>query len=251
MRRILVAALVLLGAWAAWEYATLPDVTALVKTTPTQSSMMRARVELAADEGTKLVLRHEFVPLSRISTQLQKAVVLAEDARFWMHDGIDWGETRLAVAQAFEEGRLGRGASTITQQLAKNLYLSEGRSLTRKAKEWVLASRLEDALTKKRILELYLNFAEWGEGVFGIEMAARVHFRKSAAALDAGEAAVLTAMLPSPRTRNPAKPTRNLVRRAYKIADLLASVGLASRGEIRGRVAAIVGPEKSGSAARE
>lgn len=241
----------LVALWLGWELYALPDVAPLAQRTPTQSSMMRARVAEAADAGRPATLRHRFVPLSKISPTLQKAVILAEDGRFWQHEGIDWGETRKAVAQAFDEGRLGRGASTITQQLAKNLYLSEGRSLTRKAKEWLLADRLEAALTKRRILELYLNFAEWGPGVFGIEMAARVHLRKSAADLDAGESAVLVAMLPAPRQRDPAKPSRNLIRRSYRIAELMARVGVAPRRELRARVAALVGPEPSGPLAKQ
>jgi monofunctional biosynthetic peptidoglycan transglycosylase len=203
---------------------------------------MRRRVEEAALEGRQLKLRYQPVPLAQVSNLLQKAVILSEDQKFWMHDGIDWGETRVAVAQAFEAGQLGRGGSTITQQLAKNLFLSEDKSFVRKGKEWVLASRLEDALTKKRILELYLNVAEWGDGIFGAEAAARTWFGKSAANLDAAEAAVLTAMLPAPRKRDPTHASKNLRRRAYKVAELMASVGLAKRADLNARLGALIGP---------
>lgn len=229
-------------AFAYWRLPTAAEVGELARTTPTQSAMMRQRVEEAGADGKELKLRHHVVPLAQISQHLQRAVILSEDQKFWMHDGIDWGETRAAVAQAFEDGRLGRGGSTLTQQLAKNLYLSERRSLVRKAGEWVLARRLEDALTKKRILELYLNFAEWGDGLFGAEAAARAYFNKSAASLDPAEAAVLTAMLPAPRRRDPAKPSKNLRRRAYKVAELMASVGLVNRATIRARLAELIGP---------
>jgi monofunctional biosynthetic peptidoglycan transglycosylase len=246
LRRLLVGVPLALVLFVGVEYLRLPStaqIAELAKTTPTQSAMMRHRVEQAKDDGKELKLRHKYVPLAQISPNLQRAVILSEDQKFWMHDGIDWGETRVAVAQAFEEGRLGRGGSTLTQQLAKNLFLSEDRSVLRKMKEWVLASRLEDALTKKRILELYLNFAEWGEGVFGAEAAARAHFSTSAANLDVGEAAVLVAMLPAPRKRDPGHPSRNLRRRAYKVADLMSSVGLARRGELRSRLNDLVGPD--------
>lgn len=248
-RWLLVPPLAFAG-WLAFEYLTLPDPSALVTKAPAHSSVMRARVAAANAQGRKLALQHAYVPLGRIAPSVQKAVVLAEDAKFWMHDGIDWGETRKAVAEAFEQGRLGRGASTITQQLAKNLYLSESRSLTRKAKEWILADRLEKALTKKRILELYLNFAEWGDGVFGIEAAARTYFRKPAAQLDPAEAAVLAAMLPSPRTRHPARPNRNLVRRSHRIGRLLVQVGVVSRDEIQARLHELVGPERPAASAK-
>jgi len=227
------------------SYLQLPsraELARLARATPPDSALMRRRAAQAADAGHKLAVRHEYVPISRISPLLQRAVVLAEDQKFWMHDGIDWGETRAAVQAAFEEGRLGRGGSTITQQLVKNLYLSERRSLVRKTWEWLLADRIEEALDKRRILELYLNFAEWGDGIYGAEAAARTHFRKHAAELDAAEAAVLTAMLPAPLKRNPAAPTPNLRRRAYLVASLMDRVGVA-RASITGpRLAAIVGP---------
>jgi len=245
-------------AFFGWSYRRLPSVgemRELARTPPESSALMRQRVEDALDAGRPLKLQHHFVPLSRISPLLQKAVVLAEDQKFWMHDGIDWGETRAAVQQAFDEGRLGRGGSTLTQQLAKNLYLSQRRSVVRKAWEWVLAQRLEEALPKKRILELYLNYAEWGDGVFGAEAAARRHFGKSAAQLDAAEAAVLTAMLPSPLTRDPARPTPNLRRRAWMVGRLLVRVGAAGQEAVHARLVGLVGErvrrpaQKAGAAA--
>jgi len=241
-RRRVVLALAAVCLWLAWEWFTLPDVSALVKTTPTASALMRRRLSEAEDEGKKLSLEFKPVPLSRVSMHVQKCVVLAEDARFWLHDGVDWIETRKAVSDAVEAGKLGRGASTITQQLAKNLFLSDSRSLLRKVKEWVLASRLEDELTKKRILELYLTFAEWGDGVFGIDAAARRHFGKPASELDAGEAAVLVAMLPSPRTRDPKKPNTNLVRRAHRLAKLMEEYKVAKN--VDARVTQLVGAAK-------
>ena len=241
LRTFAVVSLLAAGGWLGWTWWTLPDPASLAKTTPRHSALMLDRVEAAREDGKRYRLHHRFVPLSRISPHLQRAVVLSEDQKFWMHDGIDWGETRKAVDSAFKAGRLGRGASTITQQLAKNLYLSNERSLLRKGKEWILADRIEDALTKKRILELYLNFAEWGDGVFGAEMAARRYFGKSAAGLDAAEAAVLTAMLPSPLTRDPRKPSRNLKRRARKVGALMVQVGLVDQAEMNRRLNELLG----------
>lgn len=222
--------------WLGWSWFSLPDPSGLQTNTPKHSAHMKSRLADARRAGKTYRIHHRFVPLSRISPALQRAVILGEDQNFWRHEGIDWGEMRKAVDAAFKAGRLGRGASTITMQLAKNLYLSNERSLLRKAREWVLARRIEESLSKQRILELYLNFAEWGDGVFGVEMAARRYFDKSASQLNAAEAAVLTAMLPSPLTRDPRKPSRNLKRRARKIGALLVRVGVASQSEMSRRL---------------
>ena len=155
------------------------------------------------------------MPLERISPWLQDAVVNSEDARFYLHHGVDEVELNLALQRAMDEGHLGRGASTLTQQLAKNLWLGEDRSLLRKAKEYVLAERLEK-LGKDRILELYLNVVEWGNGIYGAEAASRTWFGKPAAALSPEESAVLAAMLPAPRKRNPRKPSHRLRVRALR-----------------------------------
>src|SRR5262249_50688536 len=134
---------------------------------------------------------------------------------------VDYVELRKAVEDAAQEGHLGRGASTISQQLAKNLWLSGDRSLVRKAKELVLAQRLEEALTKKRILTLYLNVAEWGEGVYGIDAAAHEHFGVAAAELNPAQGAILAAMLPSPRRWIPARRPKVLLERSLRIIERL------------------------------
>lgn len=225
-----------LVAWVVWSWVTLPDPTALRTSTPESSALMLARVQEAATRRTNYRLHHQFVPLSRIAPVMQRAVLLGEDQNFWQHQGLDWAELRKAADAAVRERKLGRGASTITQQTVKNLYLSNDRSLLRKGKEALLARRLEKAVSKQRILELYLNFAEWGDGVFGVEMAARIYFKKSAAQLDAAEAAVLTAMLPSPLTRDPRKPNKNLRVRAKKIGRLLVQAGLTSQATMNVRL---------------
>ncbi len=146
-------------------------------------------------------------------------MVNSEDARFFQHHGFDVVETGVALEKAVEEGHLGRGASTLTQQLAKNLWLGEERSLLRKAREYFLARRLE-TLGKDRILELYLNVVEWGDGIYGADAAARVWFHKPAAEITPEEAAVLAAMLPAPRKRNPNHPSAALKQRAAEIHEL-------------------------------
>jgi monofunctional biosynthetic peptidoglycan transglycosylase len=159
------------------------------------------------------------VPLGQVSPWLRDAVVNSEDARFYLHHGIDLVETQAALDRALDEGKLGRGASTLTQQLAKNLWLGEERSLLRKAREAALANRLE-ALGKERILELYLNVVEWGDGVYGAEAAARTWFHVAAADLSPEQAAVLAAMLPAPRKRSPRHPSARLHRRAEQVLEL-------------------------------
>jgi monofunctional glycosyltransferase len=148
-------------------------------------------------QGTKL--RHAWVPYERISPHLKRAVVAAEDAKFLDHEGFDWEAIQKAMQKNEKRGKVVSGASTISQQLAKNLFLSGSRSYLRKGQEAVITWMMERTLSKRRILELYLNFAEWGEGVFGAEAAARQHFNVSAAALNPSQAAYLAAILPSPR----------------------------------------------------
>lgn len=170
----------------------------------TTAVQVQRRVE-ALFSGTAYTKRVERVPLSRISPALQHAVIAAEDARFYQHRGIDWKEVRDTAEDSLEEGRVSRGASTLTQQLVKNLFLTTHGGPVRKAVEWTLAPMAEFILGKQRILELYLNTAEWGPGVFGAEAAAKYHYGASAARLDRDRAARLAAVLPNPRRRKPAR----------------------------------------------
>ena len=157
------------------------------------------------------------VPLSRISRSLARAVVVAEDSRFYEHSGVDWEAVRGALEKDWDTGSLKHGASTITQQLAKNLYLSSRRTPWRKLREWVIARRLEGALPKRRILELYLNVVEFGPRTFGAEAAARRYFGRPAAALSDFEAATLAAVIPSPRIYDPVRHPGRVARRARRI----------------------------------
>jgi len=144
-------------------------------------------------------IRHTWVPYSRISEHLKRAVVAAEDAKFLDHEGFDWEAIQKARQKNEEQGRVVAGASTITQQLSKNLFLSGSRSWLRKAQEAAITWMMERTLSKRRILEIYLNVAEWGEGVFGAEAAARYHFGVPASTLNPEQGAYLAAILPSPR----------------------------------------------------
>jgi len=166
---------------------------------PGTSSFMERRLAQLREKEPKARLAHQWVPYESISNQLKRAVVASEDAKFLDHEGFDWEAISKAIEKNERKGRVVSGASTISQQLAKNLFLSGERSWLRKGQEAAITWMLESALGKRRILELYLNYAEWGEGVFGAEAAARYHFGVGAAALSAQQAAFLAAILPSPR----------------------------------------------------
>jgi monofunctional biosynthetic peptidoglycan transglycosylase len=190
---------------------TLPDVSSLRSVNPTTTAWI-------------------WVPLSRISPYLRRAVVAAEDASFFTHEGFDWEGMKDAAIYDLEKGELKRGGSTITQQLAKNLYLSSERSLLRKAQEALITRSLEHELSKERILELYLNVAEWGTGVYGAEAASRHHFNKPARDLTEDEAAWLAAVLPSPRRYDPLRKTHALAKRYERVLHRMAQN---SRHQIR------------------
>ena len=174
---------------------------------PGGTAFMEARLEQLRAENPGAKLAQHWVGYERISPQLKRAVVAAEDAKFVGHEGFDWGAISKAIERNEKMGKLVAGASTISQQLAKNLFLSGERSWLRKGEEAAITWMLESMLSKRRILELYLNFAEWGEGVFGAEAAARYHFGVSATALNPQQAAFLAAILPSPRRYGPGRIT--------------------------------------------
>ncbi|NTX60586.1 monofunctional biosynthetic peptidoglycan transglycosylase [Myxococcus sp. CA051A] len=229
--KALLGVTVLLLGFGVYEYVTLPEAEPLVRENPKSTALMDRRAEEAREAGKKVRRRHQWVSLTSISKHAIAAVLVSEDAGFYGHEGLDTTEVRKALEEAWAKRQLGRGASTITQQLAKNLWLSTDRSLFRKAKELVLAHRLEEALTKKRILALYLNVVEWGNGVYGIEAGAREHFGVSAAQLSVAQGVILAAMLPAPRKRSPSSGSRALWKRSHWIVDQLSSVGRISGAE--------------------
>ena len=209
---------------------TLPDVSVLATSNPGPTALMEHRQEMNRAEHRPAPRQWTWVPLTRISPYLQHAVIAAEDASFFIHEGFDWEGIKDAAIHNLEAGELKRGGSTITQQLAKNLYLSAERSMLRKAREALITRSLEHHLSKERILELYLNVAEWGNGVYGAEAAARHHFGKSAQELTPDEAAWLAAILPSPRRYDPLRKTTSLTKRHLRIMRSMNKIPTISSG---------------------
>ena len=166
---------------------------------PSASAFMETRLELMQEKNPEAKLRHRWVAYSKISLNLKRAMVAAEDANFLEHEGFDWDAIQRAYEKNLKQGRVVAGGSTISQQLAKNLFLSGRRSALRKLQEALITVMIEAVMSKRRIFEIYLNIIEWGNGVFGAEAASRHYYKKSAANLDAWEAAHLAAMVPNPR----------------------------------------------------
>jgi len=250
-----------LGLWLAYELITFPSISSLKTENPVTSSLIEYRISEAKADGKEPKKYMIWMPIEQISPNLQRAVLAGEDSRFFEHNGFDWEAIQKAWDEAVKEGEkeareeceaqakaantpkkdcapseddwippmpsFRRGASTVTQQLAKNLYLSEERSFFRKGREAVYTYFLERELSKKRILELYLNVIEWGDGVYGAEAAARTHFKKSASSLSREEAAFLAAMIPSPlNVFNPEKNRKRVVRRQRVLLKYMNSMKL-------------------------
>ena len=211
--RIAVALAAIGFAIVCYTWMTLPDVRPLARTPPESTAFMRLREAQAAAEGNTVRRRQRWVSFNQISPHLKRAVTVAEDAAFWSHEGLDFDEIRASIEKNWEEGEFTRGASTITQQLAKNLYLSPSRNPYRKVQELFIARRMEAVLSKQRIFELYLNLIEWGDGIWGAEAAARAYFGISAANLDPTQSALLAGAIINPRVYSPARPNARLLRR--------------------------------------
>ena len=206
------AAAVVLIVAACWWYFRLPDPSRFAHVNPERTALMRYREEKGIHG------RPVWIPLDRIAPALRQAVLVAEDANFYHHHGIDWDGLKEAVQRDWREKRLYRGGSTITQQLAKNLYLDPSKTLWRKLNELALAIRMERSLTKSRILEIYLNIAEWGRGVYGAEVASRHYFGKPASDLTIEEASFLAAILPSPLRYDKRRDSPYIRKRTERIA---------------------------------
>jgi monofunctional glycosyltransferase len=205
-------------AYAAYIYLTLPDVRPLRTTNPRSTAFMELRAREAQRRGDPATKDQRWVAYSRISPNLKRAVLVAEDSAFWKHEGIDFEQLRESMEVNWERGEFARGASTITQQLAKNLYLSPSKNPVRKLRELLITRRLEAELSKQRILELYLNVIEWGDGIWGAEAAARRYFHKSSAELSPQESALLAAAIINPHVLDPGHPSARLRRRQQMIA---------------------------------
>ena len=192
---------------------------------PKMTGMMEYRAAQAELKHKSFKIKYDPVPLNSISTYLRKAAIAAEDDRFYQHNGFDIEAMKKAYELNQKRGRTVRGGSTITQQVAKNVWLSPRRSWWRKSVEAVLAWRMEHTLSKDRILEIYLNIIEWGNGVFGASAASRIYFGEPPSALTPPQAALLAAAIPSPLRSNPAKPSAYLLRRQSIILDRLMGKG--------------------------
>ncbi len=193
---------------------------------PSSTAFMRAQLERLRDNNPEARLQHQWVPYERVSNHLKRAIIASEDANFADHQGVDWQALQMAYEKNAKKGRVVRGGSTITQQLAKNLFLSGQRSYLRKAQEMVITYMLEAVMDKRRIFEIYLNVAEWGDGVFGCEAAARKYFGKPAARLTQAEAARLAVLLPNPRVYGRRINSDYLNRRTALILVRMNAAGL-------------------------
>jgi monofunctional biosynthetic peptidoglycan transglycosylase len=207
-----------------YAYLTLPDVRPLKTANPSTTAFMELRDREALANGRKPRRVQHWASYSRISPDLKRAVLVAEDDAFWRHEGVDLGQLQESIEIDWARGKFSRGGSTITQQLAKNLYLSPSKNPLRKLRELIIARRLEAELKKSRILELYLNVIEWGDGVYGVDGAAHSYFQKSAAELGPADAALLAAAIVNPRLLNPAHPSTRLLRRQQLILRRMGAV---------------------------
>ncbi len=222
------------------------DVGGLARRDPGRSALMREREREAREQGQPYHEARHPVTLDHIAHHLREAVLVAEDDKFFTHDGFDWAGIRDAARRDLTAHKMVRGGSTITQQLAKNLWLESSRTPWRKLEEMLLAVRLERALTKRRILELYLNTIEWGDGVYGIDAAARHWFGVGAGSLDAGQSVRLAAVIINPRLFSPVAPNQRIQHRIQLIASRMRRRGAISENEYRtalGLPAAAPAPE--------
>jgi monofunctional biosynthetic peptidoglycan transglycosylase len=207
-----------------YAYLSLPDIRPLKTENPSTTAFMELRAREARAKGQTPRKSQRWVGYNRISPDLKRAVLVAEDSAFWDHEGVDLEELQKSLETDWARGQFVRGGSTITQQLAKNLYLSPSKNPVRKLRELIIARRLEAALKKARILELYLNVIEWGDGVYGVDAASRAYFGLPASDLGPADSALLAAAIINPRVLNPARPTNRLIRRQQLILRRMGAV---------------------------
>ena len=232
LKRLFLVALLLLVVWLLWEWATFPNTAKLASENPATTAFMEQRKRDLRAAGKPDALLYTFVRYDRISPYLRRAVLVAEDNDFYEHQGVDVKAMKEAIQRDWTRRKITHGGSTITQQLAKNLYLSPSRNPLRKVKEYFLARSLERHLSKKRILELYLNVVEMGERVYGAEAASKLYFKHSAAALSPQQAALLAGCLPNPRIMNPGSPNKRLRARQRMILSRMRRWGYLMEEEV-------------------
>jgi monofunctional biosynthetic peptidoglycan transglycosylase len=204
----------------------MPDISKWKKENPRKTAFMEYREEQWKEKGRGINIHQIWVPLSNISPYLIKAVLIAEDDKFWGHEGFDYEAIRKAIERDLKAKKLKFGGSTLSQQLARNLYLSPEKSLLRKMSEALITWRMENVLSKRRILELYLNVVEWGEGIYGIEAASRHYYGKPSSELTPFEATRLAAILPSPQRYNPLGDQSYVMTRANDIYNIMIQRGI-------------------------
>ncbi|MBA3024732.1 MAG: monofunctional biosynthetic peptidoglycan transglycosylase [Gammaproteobacteria bacterium] len=214
--RFLLALFLIFVLYQLWLFA---HICWWVKFDPSSSAFMTDRLEVMQDSDPRAKLKHKWVPYKNISANLKRALIAAEDAKFVDHEGFDWEGIQKAYAKNMKQGKIVAGGSTISQQLAKNLFLSTKRTPWRKGEEIIITLMLEAVMDKRRIFEIYLNVIEWGNGVFGAEAAARHYFGVSAAKLTAEQAARLAAMVPNPRYYDRHRQARGMLRKTQIILD--------------------------------
>ncbi|HEX8616253.1 MAG TPA: monofunctional biosynthetic peptidoglycan transglycosylase [Thermoanaerobaculia bacterium] len=232
LKRAVLIVFALLAIWLAYEVIAFPNVEELKGAPPKTTAFMELRKQQLREAGKSDALKWRWVPYGRISPYLRRAVLVAEDNSFYEHQGVDTKGMREAFERNWKRRKLTHGGSTITQQLAKNLYLSPSRNPIRKVREYFIARSLEKHLSKKRILEIYLNVVEMGERVYGAEAASRFYFGKSASALSTREAALLAGCLPNPRVMNPGKPNQRLRARQRMILSRMKRWGYVFEREV-------------------
>ena len=223
----LVIPLCVAGLLSAAYLLLMPDVPRLKKENPKKTALMEYRETAAREKKKRYRMSQNWVPFSKISPYLVKAVLIAEDDKFWKHEGFDYEAIQRALEKDIKAKKFKLGGSTITQQLARNLYLSPEKSLIRKISEAIITWRMEKVLSKRRILELYLNVAEWGDGIFGAEAASRHYFGKPCSELTPEEAARLASVLPNPRKYNPVGDQRYVINRSNLIYSIMIQRGIA------------------------
>ena len=207
-------------------FLSVPDLSKLKKGNSQKTALMEYREKESKEKGKKFRTNQTWMPLSNISPYLVKAVLIAEDDKFWSHEGFDYEAIQKAIEKDVKAGRFKFGGSTISQQLARNLYLSPAKTPLRKMREAIITWRMEKVLSKRRILELYLNLVEWGEGIFGVEAASRYYFGKPSSELTPQESARLAAVLPNPRKYHPTGDQRYVVSRSKAIYNMMIQRGI-------------------------
>ena len=228
----MLAVVLIVIVWALYEWISFPDVAKLATEPPATTSFMEIRRQELKAEGKDDTIHYTWVPYGRISPYLRRAALVAEDDTFYEHGGVDVKAMQDALKKDWKKKKVMEGGSTITQQLAKNLYLSSSRNPFRKFKEYLIARSLEQHLTKKRILELYLNVVEMGERVYGAEAAARNYFNEPASALTPSQAALLAGCLPNPRIMTPDHPNKRLRSRQAMILSRMRRWGYLAEQEV-------------------